>query len=223
MKLTDYIQLIRSFEGEIVPFPAMKDDPGIKGKRIYLRHDIDLDLKRAMDMAELEHKNGIRSAYFFLNTAGYWDAMTNEPGLFEQMGHEVGWHNNALSQFYVYNKGKGLKDIIEEPLKVLREQFGCTIRGTASHGDNYCASMQFINYHAFGLQSKVVRFPIREDHPIFNLSDFQLEYEAYFLKRNFYLSDSSGHFEEEAPLLLGKFNSMQDCTIQILCHPNRWE
>lgn len=223
MKLTDYVKIIRSFDGEIMPFPSVENDPIPKGRRIYLRHDVDQEIEPAMAMAKLENEDGLQSTYFLLNTSPYWPNLHGEPGYLQDLGHEVGWHNNALSQFYFYNKGKELKSIIEDALKELRA-FGVTVRGTASHGDSHCAELQYINYHIFERASNIpLKYPRREDHPVFNLADFGLEYEAYFLKRNRYLTDSGGHFNIDPAVMAAEFNSMEDCTLQILAHPEHWQ
>ena len=223
MRLTDYVRIIRAFDGQIMSFPPVWDDPDPKGRRIYIRHDVDQLLTPALDMAKLENEDGIRSTYFLLNTADYFPAMKNEPKYLQDLGHEVGWHNNALSQFFFYDKGKGLKEIIETALKELRD-LGVTVRGTASHGDEYCGQLKYINYHIWPINPKTaLRYPVRGDHPIFQLSDFGLEYEAYFLKKNLYLSDSGGYFNADPATVAKQFNAMENCTLQILCHPEHWQ
>lgn len=223
MKLSDYVKIIQAFDGKIMPFPAVWNDPEPKGRRIYLRHDVDQFIGPALDMAKLENEAGIKSTYFLLNTADYWKLMVNEPKYLQELGHEVGWHNNALSQFYFYNQGSDLKRIIEDALRELRA-FGVTIRGTASHGDGHCAELKYINYHIFERASTIpLKYPRRDDHPVFKLIDFGLEYEAYFLKRNLYLTDSGGYFNIDSAEMANKFNTMEDCTLQILCHPEHWQ
>lgn len=223
-KTNDYIELIKSFDGKIVPFPAMKDDSVKTGRRIYIRHDVDKDIDKAVKMALEEKKAGIISTYFILNTATYFDNdISRQLNIIKDCGHEIGWHNNALSEFYVYKKGKELKTIVEDDLSLLRDKYGCTIRGSASHGDDICKELKFLNYHIFDIPGmKFQRFVRHTDHPIFNMADFGLEYEAYFIRRNYYLSDSGDSWSLDPKEVVKKFNEQENSTIQLLIHPDWW-
>jgi hypothetical protein len=224
MKLQNYVSMISAFKGTIMPFPSMDNDVQPSGRRIYIRHDVDQLVQPALDMAKLENEAGIKSVYYLLNTADYWKGLTTEPQYIQDLGHEVGWHNNSLSQFYFYDKGKDLRIIIQDALNEFKSRFGITVRGTASHGDSHCAELKYINYHVFNFgEGFPLKFSRRPDHPFFDLKEFGLDYEAYFLKRSLYLTDSGGTFNIDPAELAKKFNSMEDCTLQILCHPEHWQ
>ncbi len=59
-----------------------------------IRHDIDADIKKALDMAEFEKERGVRVAYFVLVSNGFYNIFTkeNEEMLKEicHYGHEIG-------------------------------------------------------------------------------------------------------------------------------------
>ena len=61
-----------------------------------LRHDVDVSLESALELARREHSCDLRATYFVLHTATYWP----RPDLLERLrelqslGHEVGFHNN---------------------------------------------------------------------------------------------------------------------------------
>jgi len=66
--------------------------------RVVLRHDVDRFARRAVAMAELEHDLGIQSTYYFRCTrTGRFpsDAIRT----IAELGHEVGYHYETLSQF----------------------------------------------------------------------------------------------------------------------------
>ncbi|MEZ3507779.1 MAG: hypothetical protein K1W10_12680 [Lachnospiraceae bacterium] len=65
-------------------------------KSVIIRHDIDMDIDRALRMAELERDRGVCSTYFVLVTSGFYNIFTrqNQDWLRQlcDMGHEVGLH-----------------------------------------------------------------------------------------------------------------------------------
>jgi hypothetical protein len=67
-----------------------------------LRHDVDDNpgsFETALAMAEWEMEHGYSSTYFLLHGSHYWDADHLVRALaFEEMGHEVGIHVNALAE-----------------------------------------------------------------------------------------------------------------------------
>lgn len=223
-----YRDFLNSFKGEFKFFPKLGDDP-TTGKRIYLRHDVDFNLLSAVQMSQEEAELGIKSTYFILNTAEYWKFdISKALEIIASGGHEIAWHNNALAQFYGYNKGKDLRQIIEEVLTQFND-YGIFVRGSASHGDELCASMQFLNYHAWDIPGMAFqRFVRRSDHPVFKLEDFNLEYEAYFVNwprgriPYAYLTDSGAKFNIDPKKAAQTFNEAENYTLQALIHPDWW-
>ena len=68
-------------------------------KCIILRHDVDRAVKRALDMAQLEHEYDIASTYYFRHTEDVF-----RPEIMQKiadMGHEIGFH------YEVMDKAKG--------------------------------------------------------------------------------------------------------------------
>lgn len=116
---------------------------------IALRHDVDHDLDFALEMSYWEHQQGIRSTYFLLHTADYW----NDPRLFEKalqiqdFGHEIGLHVNILTSWF-RGQTDNASDSLRSLLESLREA-GLRITGMSAHGDRCCYEHQFINYWIF--------------------------------------------------------------------------
>ena len=139
-----YKDFLKSFKGEFEFFPPHGRDK-FTGKRIYLRHDVDFNLISAVQMSQEEAELGIKSTYFMLNTAEYWkNDISKAIEIIASGGHEIAWHNNSLAQFYAYDKGKSLKEIIDKVLNQFKD-YGVTVRGSASHGDELCARMEFLS------------------------------------------------------------------------------
>ena len=68
-----------------------------------MRHDIDFSLKKALEFAEVEQEQKIRSTYFVLLTTDMYNAMSKEAGqkirAIMKMGHEIGLHFDETGLF----------------------------------------------------------------------------------------------------------------------------
>ncbi|OEF96825.1 sulfotransferase [Desulfuribacillus alkaliarsenatis] len=116
---------------------------------IALRHDVDHNLDYALEMSYWEKEHGIRSTYFLLHTASYW----NEPNFIQKclqiqdFGHEIGLHVNLLTE-WEQGKVNDIKTHLEEILNYLRRE-GLIISGISTHGDRNCYKKGYINYWCF--------------------------------------------------------------------------
>lgn len=176
----------------------------------FLRHDIDWasEIPMTMAMAQIEAKHGISSTFYVLNTSDYYRKgnfveMCTE---LQNMGHEVGLHNNILTKSI---KTKVLPHVIlESELTFLRNQ-EINIKGTSAHGDPLCRRLNYMNYEIF--KQCVPSYRKKREslrgiplHSL-DLNDYGL-YEAYFLPRDFYITASWGmwrsiaHGDELHPL-----------------------
>jgi hypothetical protein len=72
-------------------------------KSIILRHDVDRDINRAVDMASIEFEYGLKSTYYFRHIKSVFkpDAIKQ----IAEMGHEIGYHYEVLDK----SKGDLLK------------------------------------------------------------------------------------------------------------------
>lgn len=70
-------------------------------KSVFLRHDVDISLELALELAELEYQNGFRATYFVLLDTEFYNVLSadNRRRIIEihQMGHEIGLHFDASS------------------------------------------------------------------------------------------------------------------------------
>jgi outer membrane receptor for Fe3+-dicitrate len=90
----------------------------IKGKNVELRHDVDLSLVSAYNMALLENEMGVNSIYYIRFDCDYYNAFSadnqSRMKLMKKMGHEIGLHvdskhvdnkkdlTNYLSHYTIY-------------------------------------------------------------------------------------------------------------------------
>lgn len=176
---------------------------------IGLRHDVDLDLNKALQFSETESNLGVRSTYYILHTASYYlsGGMESHSAsmipILKTMQNdkhfEIGWHNDLVTLQAVYNIDPGA--YLRRELTWLREN-GINIYGSASHGSPYCYTYKYLNYYFFEeCTSPVVgQFTNNKFLPLGGsmvpmkkgrFIDFDLKYEAYFLNNNKYFSDAS--------------------------------
>jgi peptidoglycan/xylan/chitin deacetylase (PgdA/CDA1 family) len=202
--------------GNFQKFPAIDNQP-TKGKVVYLRHDIDGKLMNAWRMAYLEAELGIKSTYFALNHSNYWESPDTFKLLREiqEMGHEIAWHQCVIVQHHI-TPSVPIRSLIEEPLKRLRDE-GLIIRGTSPHGSAYGGEKNINSWQIW----KEYRFPYN-GLPVFPLADFGLEYEAMFLNRDDYHSDSSAMWCGEPKDIVKKYNEELNYILQINIHPQHW-
>ncbi len=63
---------------------------------VFLRHDVDLSLEAALEMARLEHELGVRATYFLMTEGGFYNLDShvghNAQRQLRQWGHAVGLH-----------------------------------------------------------------------------------------------------------------------------------
>lgn len=178
---------------------------------IGLRHDVDLDLNTAYDLSKVEYNLGIQSVYYILHTAGYYLAKSDNYSVHNESiipklqtmqndyNHRIGWHNDLVTLQLVHNIDP--VGFLHQELDWLRNK-GISIKGTASHGSQYCYIYKYLNYYFFEeYKNPAVGKFVNNDSTLVNgkwirikhahLNDFGLDYEAYFLNNNKYYSDAS--------------------------------
>ena len=207
-----YREFLERFKGRFISF----DTPG---NGIILRHDVDDCFEKSKRMAEIEYEFGIRSTYFILNTAPYWKLTSYvEYKRLQDLGHEIGWHNNALTEWIKTNGRNPLELYVWSPLSLLRRN-GLTIVGTASHGDELCHELKYVNSSIFGFKHPHYN---KIEHPIYSLEYFGLEYDALYTDRDGYQSDSGGKWAFPIEETLDLWEN-ENKRYQILVHPQWWE
>lgn len=163
---------------------------------IFLRHDIDVSVSMALQMAELEAELGVRSTYFVLPNSPLYNLLEDEVIeiliKIRNMGHWTGLHVDLPNTPLFKNV------TIEEATNILFKSFSSLV-----------PFEPVISYH-------------RPTRDVFGLKfeSFVNTYENRFFKDIKYLSDSKKNWREGCPcqaILEGKYQQLQ-----VLTHPIWW-
>lgn len=208
----------------------------IKSKVVVgLRHDIDFNPFKALEMAKIEKENDIRSTYFILATSEYYGHfgifgfMRNKGmgQLYKELynyGDEIGIHNDLLTIMithkldpFVFNKNE----------LSFYKSLNIPIHGTVAHGSeiakntvpNYMIFSDFAKQSSIDYGGKI--YPLGQH----SLKEYGYEYEANYIDFNVYFSDSRGKWNDPRDFY-GILNKLDSCKpgdrIQILAHPDWW-
>jgi hypothetical protein len=200
---------------------------------IGMRHDVDDNpgaFEAALRMARWEFERGYSSTYFLLHTADYWgEYMLCHVPEFEELGHEVGIHVNAVVE--------GLRTK-RDPARILARALfdlrstGVRVVGCAGHGDPLCrdadGEVVFTNDEMFVESPRPTlgaptRLLVYKGHELrlapLSREVFGLEYDAPWLSRGDYLSDSGGRWAPPFERVVSAFGVGQ---LHVLIHPDWW-
>lgn len=170
-----------------------------KERIVFIRHDVDLDLEKAVTMAKIEAEHGIRSCYMVMTQCPFY-LLKEERSKFLlreliHMGHEVGLH---------YNYAQSSIDILSNEIE---NQINCECNKieeiTKSRVDS-------ISFHR----------PLKE----FLYGPFLIanRINAYSKElMTWYLSDSKGCWREGNPIFL--LEQPKENILQLLIHPIWWD
>ncbi|WP_343564173.1 hypothetical protein [Kiloniella sp. b19] len=167
-------------------------------KHIILRHDIDMDIAAALEMAELEHSLSIKSTYYVLLTSSLYNAFTAENvALLKQignLGHNVDLHFDAS----IYPGDSDTLD--QEARKECARLEGLTGR-TVNSISFHRPAQEFLN----------------NPH---KLADRIHSYQPRYFSEMGYCSDSRGEWRHGHPLDHEALK--QGTALQLLTHPIWW-
>ena len=236
----EYVAVIETIQREGIISMDMVGSGAIQaitgGKYLTIRHDVDHDLGKALMFATIEAANGIYATYFVRNEDAYnpdlkmpWNYVLQT---IQGMGHHIGWHNDVIDA--VWNEGlEDAEGYISSSLEKIRKHV--VVSGTSAHGSRLCSDLG-IWPHSLWAQSPPNEIDVGT---ILNLDTFGLDYEAYLVQRDAYLTDTGGkwngalgknigfHEKMEDPLGLATtiftWNVLKTGIFQVLIHPFWWE
>lgn len=216
----DLEDLDRLLEQATAVVPMADIHGGVTDPRIIgLRHDVDNQIEPAVEFANWEADRGYRATYYVLHTAPYWDDKPLLQEALEQIagaGHEIGIHNNAIAE--AYRTGRDARLILVEAIIELNS-YGYDIHGTVAHGDHDCygddGQLRFVNDQLF---AECQRPELEAPGPTSRLANFNLHYDANWLPRAGYISDSGGNWSAPWPPTF----PWETGQLHMLVHPDWW-
>ncbi len=195
---------------------------------------MDCDLFGARDMAQMEELYVIRTSYYILQTAPYFgyrrrhclaaysvvlDLMRD----IYDLGHETGDHNDLLSLMITNNIQP--KSFYIWWSDVMRQK-GMQLIGSASHGSAEARQYGFMNLDIFqGVTTGTyLSIPDKGVFPLgfLTLEECGLEYEAYSLRKDFYLSEAGGRWKDNRDPEFYLDSISTGKRVIILTHPEWW-
>lgn len=219
----------------VLPLNEMRNTFNDSKVVVGLRHDVDFNPFKALEMAKIEKVYGIRATYYFLATAEYYGHFSNTSivrssgieYIFKEIhntGAEIGIHNDLLTVMILHNI---------DPIMFNKEEMrfyqslNIPIHGTAAHGSplakitvpNYQIFSDFAKSDSIEYQGK--KYPLGKH----SLNDYGFKYEAYYINYGIYFSESGGKWndpESFAGILKKLESSKPGDRIQILVHPDWW-
>ncbi|MBP7463345.1 MAG: hypothetical protein KA793_03350 [Bacteroidales bacterium] len=231
----NYNQLLAELSKEkyiVLPVHEFIDSINDSKVVICLRHDVDVHIFKAIEMAEMEMLHGIRSTYFILGTAFYYGEfrygiMYRNKCMEEyylklyNLGHEIGIHNDLISVMIEF--GCDPKEFNQSEISFYNS-LGIPIYGNVAHGSEI-ASQTLANYTIFSdftdrtsITYNGVEYPVG----IMSLAEAGYIYEANFINYNKYFADN-GNFNNDFNFLISSLeNSTPGDRIEILAHPVWW-
>lgn len=206
---------------------------GDTGERVIgLRHDVDDNegaLETALRLGEWEYRHGYAATYYLLHDCHYWgEEMLIVAEALEEMGHEIGIHVNAIAEGLRQKRDPHL--LLHEAITYLRQVV--KVRGCVAHGDPLCRVgdvIRFVNDEMFSESSRPDVGPatrtLRHDGVDLRLapiprSTYGLEYDANWLSRGDYLSDSGGQWSERFEDVAERWPTQGQ--LHLLVHPDWW-
>ena len=234
-----YIELLTLLSQEkyvVLPLNEMRNYHNNSVIVVGLRHDVDLNPFKALEMAKIENQFGFSATYFILATSEYYGKITSKGiernqgmgDLYQEIyrtGAEIGIHNDLISVMILFNKNPFYFNLEELDFY---KSIGIPIYGTASHGGPINRQTATINYEVFSdyaTKDSVAydgkKYPLGK----ISLRAYRFMYEAYHIEYNKYFSESGGNWNDANGFtgVLEKIRSGQPGDrIQILTHPERW-
>jgi len=176
------------------------------GSKCLLRHDIDVDLSAAFEMAKIEHDLGVSSTYFLMLRSPVYNLMARHNHALVKsildLGHSIGLHYDQG-----FDQLRGLTStqttaLLEGEAQWLEQQFSCPVAAVSFHQPSSAV-----------LQGKISTGNRVNTYDRDRLAGFE------------YFSDSNRNFSllsESNSCIRDVFEARAPQNLQILIHPMWW-
>lgn len=108
-----------------------------KDRCVILRHDVDNDIQKAVEMAVFEQEQGVASTYFVLLTSNFYNVFSGETceAIHKIMGcgHQIGLHFDEVRYPALAGNMEGIGEKIVEEAEILGRAVGCRIHTVSMH------------------------------------------------------------------------------------------
>jgi len=196
--LSNFLQANYTFEKfEDIPYLIKRKKPFV-----LLRHDIDMSLSKALEIAKIESDLKIKSTFFFLLRNNFYNIFSKESSEYVnkiiELGHNIGLHFDVAAYKFL----QSIDDICikcKEEASILEKWFGIKIKTISFHRPN----------HLILEGNPKLTYPMRHTYMDCYKKDIK------------YISDSKGLWNNNInPLDTEEFKLKQP--MQILTHPIWW-
>lgn len=192
-----YQEIIQMLKKQNYRFCFFNEKPNPQIKQVYWRHDVDLCLKKALKIAEIERKNQIRATYFIRLQSPFYNIFSDQAQKLilkiNQLGHQLGLH---FEENISTNRQKiQINQKVKKNLQILKTHFKIG---------------QAISFHRPHPKLRNKKF-----------KNFISTYEPAFFSQTKYLSDSRGYWQENCPCQWLGSRKLPN-NVQILTHPVWW-
>jgi hypothetical protein len=172
---------------------------GGAGRRVYVRHDIDVSLERAVPLARVERTSGIRATYHVMLDSPFYDvrskSSTEALAELARLGHEIGLHYDVVAREMRDTPADVREADIARACSELEGLVGTPVRSLSFH---------------LPVQD-LIKGPLRVAGRV---SGYAASLFAW------YISDSRARFREGDPL--ASLAARRAPNLQILIHPIWW-
>jgi len=173
-----------------------------KKPHVIWRHDVDMSIHRALKLAEIEARLGIKSTYFLLLHSEFYNIF--EKDVYEKikkilkLGHKIGLHFEF--SFYKIKNFKQLEKYLKFEKEILEKTFSTKIDVFSFHNPELGYLDSLSNNSIEGMKNC---------------------YGKFFKNNYFYCSDSNGYWRFER--LFDILSEHEHDQLHILIHPEWWQ
>lgn len=114
---------------------AFFNESYLHDRELIIRHDIDVDLDKAYQMAHIENKHNIRATFFIMLRSPFYNILDRSNSDFIRgildLGHQIGLHFDET--YYDSNDMEDIKKNVDFEVRILKENFDTDIFAVSFH------------------------------------------------------------------------------------------